>query len=76
MELARAIGLNVAPCEILEGVYPLFVTERYDRIKDKQDMVHRLHQQDFCQANGVVLDALVNIAVALGQEVHIELKPA
>jgi serine/threonine-protein kinase HipA len=34
MELARAIGLHVAPCEIWEGTYPLFITERYDRIKD------------------------------------------
>ena len=57
MELARAIGLNVAPCEILDGVYPLFVTERYDRIKDKQELVQRLHQQDFCQAQGVVSEA-------------------
>ncbi|MDP3267959.1 MAG: type II toxin-antitoxin system HipA family toxin [Legionella sp.] len=54
MELARAIGLDVAPCDILEGTYPLFITERYDRIKDKQDVVHRLHQQDFCQAQGVI----------------------
>ncbi|MBA2651658.1 MAG: type II toxin-antitoxin system HipA family toxin [Tatlockia sp.] len=57
MELARAIGLHVAPCEILEGVYPLFITERYDRIKDDQKVVHRLHQQDFCQAQGVVSEA-------------------
>jgi serine/threonine-protein kinase HipA len=54
MELARSIGLNIAPCEILEGVYPLFITERYDRIKDDQQVVHRVHQQDFCQAQGVV----------------------
>lgn len=54
MELARAIGLRVASCEILDGVYPLFVTKRYDRITDKQGVVHRLHQQDFCQAQGVV----------------------
>jgi len=57
MELARAIGLHVAPCEILDGVYPLFVTERYDRIKDQQEVVHRLHQQDFCQAQGIVSEA-------------------
>jgi len=57
MELARAIGLHVAPCEILDGFYPLFVTERYDRIKDKEGIVHRLHQQDFCQAQGVVSEA-------------------
>ncbi|NCT57169.1 MAG: type II toxin-antitoxin system HipA family toxin [Legionella sp.] len=54
MELARAVGLNVASCEVLEGAYPLFVTERYDRTKDKEGIVHRLHQQDFCQAQGIV----------------------
>lgn len=54
MELARAIGLHVAPCEIWEGTYPLFITERYDRIKDEQGIIHRLHQQDFCQAQGIV----------------------
>lgn len=57
MELARAIGLQVARCDILDGVYPFFVTERYDRIEDKQVVVHRLHQQDFCQAQGVVSEA-------------------
>ena len=57
MELARAIGLNVAHCDILDGVYPLFITERYDRIKDRQELVHRLHQQDFCQAQGVVSES-------------------
>lgn len=54
MELARAIGLTVAPCDILEGEYPLFITERYDRFIDENNVVHRLHQQDFCQAHGVV----------------------
>lgn len=57
MELARAIGLNVASCEILDGIYPLFITKRYDRITDKQAVVHRLHQQDFCQAQGIVSEA-------------------
>jgi serine/threonine-protein kinase HipA len=54
MELARTIGLHVAPCEILEGDYPLFITERYDRIEDEQNTMRRLHQQDFCQAQGVL----------------------
>lgn len=57
MELARAIGLRVAPCEVLEGVYPLYITERYDRIQDQHEIVHRLHQQDFCQAQGIVSEA-------------------
>ena len=54
MELARSIGLHVAQCEILEGLYPLYITERYDRYKDSEGIVQRLHQQDFCQAQGVV----------------------
>ena len=54
MELARAIGLHVAPCEILDGDFPLFITERYDRIQGEDGVMHRLHQQDFCQAQGVV----------------------
>lgn len=57
MELARAIGLNVAACSILDGDYPLFITERYDRFKDSQNLVHRIHQQDFCQAQGVISEA-------------------
>lgn len=56
MELARSIGLNVASCHVIEGEYPLFVTRRYDRVVDEQHCVHRLHQQDFCQAHGVVSD--------------------
>lgn len=54
MELARAIGLHVSPCEIMEGDYPLFITKRYDRFSDMNNIFHRLHQQDFCQAHGVV----------------------
>lgn len=53
MELARAAGLPVPVCEIFEGDTPLFVIERYDRVVDgKTGVVRRLHQQDFCQAQG------------------------
>lgn len=52
MELARAIGLKVPLCRILAGKYPLFIVDRYDRYTDKQGHVHRLHQQDLCQAQG------------------------
>jgi len=53
MELARAVGLPVPVCEIFEGDAPLFVIERYDRFVDgKTGLVRRLHQQDFCQAQG------------------------
>jgi serine/threonine-protein kinase HipA len=55
MQLAKAIGLNIPHCQISgEGIHHLFVIERYDRYKDSKGKYHRLHQQDFCQAQGVV----------------------
>jgi len=54
MQLAAAIGFNIPFCEIVsEGKHPLYVIERYDREKDSQGSVHRIHQQDFCQALGI-----------------------
>ncbi len=58
MQLAHAIGFNVPPCEIRPGLHPLYIIERYDRIKTKnksknKDEVSRIHQQDFCQAQGL-----------------------
>jgi serine/threonine-protein kinase HipA len=54
MQLAKAIGFNIPQCEILRATkHPLFVIERYDRFKDKKGKIHRLHQQDFCQAQGI-----------------------
>ena len=52
MELAREIGFNIPKCFIAEGKHPLFVIERYDRYHDARGIVHRIHQQDFCQAQG------------------------
>jgi serine/threonine-protein kinase HipA len=54
MQLAASIGFTVPYCEIIEtGKHPLFVIERYDRYKDENGKVHRIHQQDFCQALGI-----------------------
>ena len=55
MKLAKAVGLNVPDCFVMgEGEHPLFVIERYDRVIDKKNnKVHRIHQQDFCQAQGI-----------------------
>jgi serine/threonine-protein kinase HipA len=55
MQLALAVGLNVPYCEILMGQHPLFIIERFDRIKRK-GFISRLHQQDFCQAQGIPSD--------------------
>lgn len=53
MKLAKLVGLNVPHCEVLDnGNHPLFIIERYDRKKGKH--VSRIHQQDFCQAQGFV----------------------
>ncbi len=53
MELARSLGLNVPPCFVVRGAQPLYVVERYDRMADRGGKIRRLHQQDFCQAQGV-----------------------
>lgn len=60
MRLARVIGLTVAPVEVgnIEGIDYLLV-ERYDRHwkSDEEPMgqkLKRIHQEDFCQALGIV----------------------
>jgi len=53
MRLAKLVGLNVPKCEVLDDVnHPLFIIERYDR--KIGEYVKRIHQQDFCQAQGFV----------------------
>lgn len=53
MTLAKRCGLGVPDCWI-ETDPPLYVVERYDRIRDvATGRVKRLHQEDFCQALGV-----------------------
>lgn len=54
MGLANACGLNAAPVEIgnVKGIDYL-LSERYDRIRDEDGSIRRLHQEDFCQALGV-----------------------
>lgn len=54
MMLAAAIGLGVAPVEprSAEG-RPFLLVERYDRVRDDQGVMRRIHQEDFCQALGV-----------------------
>ena len=52
MKLAAVVGLNVPHVDIIEGEYPLFIVERFDRIQTKTG-ISRIHQQDFCQAQGM-----------------------
>ena len=53
MTLARLVGLPVPHCEINEDHdHPLYIVERYDRTQEA-GRINRIHQQDFCQAQGV-----------------------
>jgi serine/threonine-protein kinase HipA len=57
MVLARELGIAVAPVEIrAEGGKKFLLVERYDRVNtgDSSTPLKRLHQEDFCQALGVV----------------------
>lgn len=54
MRLAASIGLDVAAVEprVVAGRTFLLV-QRYDRAHGNDGTVHRIHQEDFCQALGV-----------------------
>lgn len=50
--LAQKLGLAVPPVVIRRGLDQLFIIERYDRNRDKDGHVVRMHQEDFCQSLG------------------------
>ena len=54
MKLAKSFGLPVPDVDLLNiAGKDIFVIERYDRIKET-DSIQRLHQEDFCQALGIM----------------------
>lgn len=58
MQTAAKIGLPVAETAFrMFGAEPAIVITRYDRIRDEAGRVRRVHQEDFCQALGVMPDA-------------------
>jgi serine/threonine-protein kinase HipA len=56
MMLAQKMGIPVPPVKIRRGLDQLFIIERYDRSRDKDGHVVRMHQEDFCQALGFLPD--------------------
>jgi serine/threonine-protein kinase HipA len=54
LELARRMGLDVPPVSYAtaQGI-PYLLIERYDRVREEDGSIRRLHQEDFCQALGV-----------------------
>lgn len=58
MRTAEAVGLPVARADYCTfGAEPAIVVKRYDRVRDGANRVRRIHQEDFCQALGVMPDA-------------------
>ncbi|NOY85767.1 MAG: type II toxin-antitoxin system HipA family toxin [Deltaproteobacteria bacterium] len=56
MALAAELGLQVPSVTVKTGLDELFVVDRYDRCQDESGNVYRLHQEDFCQASGLVAE--------------------
>jgi serine/threonine-protein kinase HipA len=54
MMLAARMGLSVPKVAIRRGLDMLYLIKRYDRIRDEEGRVLRLHQEDFCQALGIL----------------------
>ena len=56
MMLASRMGLSVPKATIRPGRDRLYIVERFDREREKDGKILRLHQEDFCQALGVLPD--------------------
>ncbi|QTA84420.1 type II toxin-antitoxin system HipA family toxin [Desulfonema magnum] len=57
MKLAKAAGLPVPGSHIWKGEKNIaYVVERYDRARDAEGNISRIHQEDFCQAMGYLPD--------------------
>lgn len=55
MRVAKHLGLDVAPVEtVAAAARKLIVLERYDRSVSADGTVQRIHQEDLCQALGVL----------------------
>ena len=54
MKLAKYLNLSVPEVDLLNiAGKDVFVVERYDRYKNEKE-IQRLHQEDFCQALGIM----------------------
>lgn len=57
MQAAAALGVDVARTEYTEfNGRPAIVIERFDRIRQRDGKVARIHQEDMCQATGRMPD--------------------
>jgi serine/threonine-protein kinase HipA len=56
MALAERIGMNVPRSWVVTIPAELFIIERYDRYRNESGQILRIHQEDFCQAMGLMAD--------------------
>lgn len=49
MRLAKAVGLEVPDVTMLYAPEPVYIVERFDRVREPSGMVRRLHVIDSCQ---------------------------
>lgn len=57
MRLAQMVGIEVPTVEVgYNKDHPYFLIKRYDRVQTEDGTVRRLHQEDFCQALGIMPD--------------------
>jgi serine/threonine-protein kinase HipA len=56
MMLAGRMGLPVPVVKLVTEPDIFLLVDRYDRIRNKEGDVERLHQEDFCQALGILPD--------------------
>jgi serine/threonine-protein kinase HipA len=56
MALAKRMGLALPNVNLMTIPDELYVIERYDRFRDEKGDVHRIHQEDFCQAIGLMAE--------------------
>ncbi len=54
MKLADLFGLPVPKVALIRLKMPIYMIERYDRILNKNKQLERVHQEDFCQAMGIL----------------------
>ncbi len=56
MALAERLGLRVPRVDVITTPAELYLIERYDRYRDENGKLQRLHQEDFCQALGLMAE--------------------
>lgn len=55
MQVAGSTGLDVAETDLITVAgTPCLYVARFDRTEDEYGRIHRVHQEDFCQAMGVL----------------------